>query len=56
MDNILGTLLGITRKTKDNHEASKDLQKMRLREKLHPFTGNNGKIYLPAHNVQCEKN
>jgi hypothetical protein len=50
MDNILG----ITGKTKDNHKANKDLQKMRLREKLHPFTGNNGKIYLPVslpHNV-----
>jgi hypothetical protein len=48
MDNILGTLLGITGKAKDNHEARKDLQKMRLREKLHPFTSNNGKIYLPS--------
>ena len=47
MDNILGTLLDITGKTKDNHEARKDLQKMGLRENLHPFTSNNGKIYLP---------
>jgi hypothetical protein len=48
MDNILGTLLGITGKTQDNHKARKDLQKMRLREKLHLFTGNSGKIYLPV--------
>jgi hypothetical protein len=48
MDNILGTLLDITGKTKDNHKARKDLKKMGLRQKLHPFTGNNGKIYLPA--------
>jgi hypothetical protein len=31
MDNILGTLLDITGKTKDNHKARKDLKKMGLR-------------------------
>ena len=48
MNNILGTLLDITGKTKDNHKARKDLKKMGLREKLYPFTSNNGKTYLPT--------
>jgi hypothetical protein len=48
MDNILGILLDIIEKTNDNYEAHKNLKKMGLREKLHPFTSNNGKINLPA--------
>jgi hypothetical protein len=47
MDNILGTLLDIKGKTKDNLEARKDLQEMSLRLTLYPFT-KNGKIYMPA--------
>ncbi|XP_062162205.1 uncharacterized protein LOC133869265 [Alnus glutinosa] len=48
LDNIICTLLDIKGKTKDNHEARKDLQKMCLRPTLHPFTNDNGKTYLPA--------
>jgi hypothetical protein len=47
MDNILGTLLDIKGKTKDNLAARKDLQEMGLRPTLHPFT-QNGKTYMPA--------
>jgi hypothetical protein len=37
-DNILGTLLDMKEKTKDNHTSCLDLCKMGLRPKLHPFT------------------
>jgi hypothetical protein len=47
MDNILGTLLDIKGKTKDNLAACKDLQEMGLRSTLHPFT-QNGKTYMPV--------
>jgi len=48
MDNILGTILDIKGKTKDNLVARLDLQEMGLRPKLHPFTAANGKTYIPA--------
>jgi hypothetical protein len=48
MDNILGTILDIKGKTKDNLEAHKDLYEMGLRHTLHPFTAKNEKIYMPA--------
>lgn len=48
MDNILGTILDIKGKTKDNLAARLDLQEMGLRPKLHPFTAANGKTYIPA--------
>jgi hypothetical protein len=47
MDNILGTILDIKGKTKDNLQASKDLQEIGLRPKLHLYTGDEGKMYLP---------
>jgi hypothetical protein len=48
MDNILGTILDIKGKTKDNLVTRLDLQEMGLRPKLHPFTAANGKTYIPA--------
>jgi len=48
VDNILGTLLNMNGKTKDNHEARQDLRKMKLRAELHPFTAENSKTLLPA--------
>jgi len=48
MDNILGTILDIKGKTKDNLAARLDLQEMGLRPKLHPFTATNGKTYMPT--------
>lgn len=48
MDNILGTILDIKAKTKDNLEAWLDLQEMGLRPKFHPYTAANGKTYIPA--------
>jgi hypothetical protein len=47
-DNILGTILDLKRKTKDNLAAPLDLKEMGLRPKLHPFTAANGKTYIPA--------
>ena len=38
IDNILGTLLDIKGKTKDNLTARKDLEEMGLRPTIHPFT------------------
>jgi hypothetical protein len=43
----IGTLLDMKGKTKDNHAARLDLRKMGLRKKLHPFTHERGKTYLP---------
>jgi hypothetical protein len=43
VDNILGTLLDMSGKTKDKHEARQDLRKMKLRTELHPFIAENGK-------------
>jgi hypothetical protein len=34
VDNILGMLLDMSGKTKDNHEARQDLRKMKLRPEL----------------------
>jgi hypothetical protein len=48
MDNILGTILDIKGKTKDNLAARLDLQEMGLRPKLHPFRAANGKTYMPV--------
>jgi hypothetical protein len=48
MDNILGTILDIKRKTKDSLAARLDLQEIGLRPKLHPFTAANGKTYMPS--------
>jgi hypothetical protein len=48
MDNILGTILDIKGKTKDNLAARLDFQEMGLRPKLHPFTAANGKTCMPA--------
>jgi hypothetical protein len=47
VDNILGTLLNMNGKTKDNLEARPDLRNMNLRPELHPFTAENGKTLLP---------
>jgi hypothetical protein len=46
MDNILGTMLDIKGKTKDNAQTHQDLQEMGLRPKLHPYTGDDRKTYL----------
>jgi hypothetical protein len=48
VDNIIGTLLDIKGKKKDNHEARQDLRKLGLRPGLHLFTADNNKTYLPA--------
>jgi hypothetical protein len=48
MDNILGTILDIKGKTKDNLAARLDLQEMGLKPKLHLVTTANGKTYMPA--------
>ena len=48
MNNILGTILDMKGKTKDNLEARKDLQGMSLRCTLHLYTTENRTIYMPA--------
>jgi hypothetical protein len=48
VDNIIGMLLEMKRKMKDNHEARKDLHKMGLRPQIHPFNNDKGKAYMPT--------
>jgi hypothetical protein len=48
MDNILGTILDIKGKTKDDLAAHQDLQEIGLRPKLHPFIGDDGKTNMPV--------
>jgi hypothetical protein len=48
MDKILGTILDIPVKTKDDLAALTDLMEMGLRHKLHPFTADDGRTYMPA--------
>jgi hypothetical protein len=46
MDNMLGTILDIPRKTKDDLAVRTDLMEMGLRHKLHPFTVDDGRTYM----------
>ncbi|XP_058112986.1 uncharacterized protein LOC131256009 [Magnolia sinica] len=46
-DNVLGTLLNIDRKTKDNVKSRLDLQEIKIRQTLHPKQRPSGKTYLP---------
>jgi hypothetical protein len=48
VDNIIGTLLDIKGKTKDNHEARQDLIKLGLRPELHHFIADSNKTYFPT--------
>jgi hypothetical protein len=47
MDNILGTILDIKEKSKDNLQTCQDLQEMGLRPKLHSYISDDGRMYLP---------
>ncbi|KAF5481244.1 hypothetical protein F2P56_001912 [Juglans regia] len=47
VDNILGTLLNIDSKSKDNLQARLDLKEMGLRPELHPIPKASNKTYLP---------
>ena len=46
-DNLLGTLLNIDGKTKDNMKARLDLKELNIRQELHPKMLANDRIYLP---------
>jgi hypothetical protein len=46
LDNILGTILDIKGKSNDNLQARQDLQEMGLRPKVHPYIGDDGRMYL----------
>jgi hypothetical protein len=48
LDNIIGTLLDMKGKTRDNYEAHLDLEKMGLRGELHSVHTNPNKTILPA--------
>jgi hypothetical protein len=45
-DNIIGILLGMSRKMKDGLKSRNDLVQFGLRPKLHPKLRPNGKHYL----------
>ena len=46
-DNILGTLLNLDGKSKDNVQARQDLEDMNIRGEFHPQKKPSGKYYLP---------
>jgi hypothetical protein len=46
-DNIIGTLLDMSRKMKDGLKLGNDLVQFGLRLELHPILRPNGKHYLP---------
>ena len=46
-DNLLGTLLNLEGKSKDNLKARKDLQLLKIRPELHPVQLANGKYEIP---------
>jgi len=46
-DNLLGTLLNLEGKSKDNLKARQDLQLMKIRPELHPILLPNGKYEIP---------
>ncbi|GLT55146.1 hypothetical protein SLA2020_282940 [Shorea laevis] len=48
LDNIIGTLLDMKGKTKDNYKARLDLEEMGLRGELHPVRTDPNKTLLPA--------
>jgi hypothetical protein len=46
-DNIFGTLLDMSRKSKDRLKSRRDLVQFELRPELHPISRPNGKYFLP---------
>ncbi|KAK9073871.1 hypothetical protein SSX86_006465 [Deinandra increscens subsp. villosa] len=46
-DSVIGTLMNLDGKTKDNIKARLDLQEMGIRTELHPQVQANNKVYLP---------
>ena len=46
-DNLLGTLLNLDGKTKDNLKAQLDLKEMSICQELHPQILANDRVYLP---------
>jgi hypothetical protein len=54
-DNIIGTLVDMPRKMKDELKSRIDLVQFGLRPELHPKLRPNGKHYLPSLTVE-EKN
>ena len=47
-DNLIGTLLNLDGKIKDNMKARLDLKEMGIRQELHPKVTDNDKIYVPS--------
>jgi hypothetical protein len=56
-DNIIGTLLGMTSKTKDRLKSRNDLVDLQIRTELHPVDSGKGKPYLPpaSYNLSVEE-
>ncbi|KAM3386984.1 hypothetical protein ACQJBY_010090 [Aegilops geniculata] len=55
-DNIIGTLLNLDGKSKDNVQARQDLEDMNIRGDLHPQKKPSGKYYLPPAIFTMSKN
>ena len=54
-DNILGTLLDLDGKAKDNLKARRDLEEMGIRRALHPTILANNKFFLPPTSFTMSK-
>ena len=54
-DNILGTLLDLDGKAKDNLKARHDLEGMGIRRALHPTILANNKVFLPPASFTMSK-
>ncbi|GLT42189.1 hypothetical protein SLA2020_162040 [Shorea laevis] len=54
-DNIVGTLLDIKGKTKDNLKSRRDLKEMGIREELHPSKDNNEEYPAACYNLSTDE-
>ena len=53
-DSIIGTLLGMSSKTKDGLKSRNDLVDLQIRPELHPVDSGKGKPYLPPLATTCQ--
>ena len=52
-DNLIGTILNLDGKTKDNMKARLDLKEMGIRHELHPQVLANDRTISLMHVIQC---
>ena len=52
-DNLIGILLNLDGKSKNNLKVHLDLKKIGIKQELHPKELANDKVYIPLHVTQC---